>query len=342
MSYDNNQSKQGAKNDDFQNSQNNANNPNKSEENSLLLKPIAIKQALLPNNQTKKNINKYPGVSVIYQNAPTSYLNDINTINYKNSNDNLDIINPNNEIKNEKGAFSSFPNYNNGENNKINNIINERGENCKIHCTCKKTKCIKKYCECYSSNVFCYNCKCENCENKSSFFTENNNINNINNINIINNTNKKEEEIKEKKEYKSINENTNNNNDISATDNDKKKIIICTCLKSGCNKNYCECFKAKVKCNNKCRCIKCQNKPDDSITLNEDKMIRKIASAPINNIANMTSVNNITNTNNPINLTNFTIQRISVNINKVQTIINTEKLDYFDSHKFLCKKRKES
>ena len=340
MSYEKNQFNQGTKNTNYQILQGGANNSNKSEDNNLLLKPIAIKQSTLSNNQTNKNINKYPGVSVIYQNSPTPYLNDINPINFKNNTDNIEIINPNNEIKNEKGAFSSFGNYSSNI-SKINNIKNKHGENSKIHCTCKKTRCIKKYCECFSSGVLCYNCKCENCLNKSSLFADNNNIDsnakNVNNINIINNTNKKEEEIKEtkemkeKKEYKINNE--NKNNDINVTHTDKKKLIICTCSKSGCNKNYCECFKAKVKCNNKCRCIKCLNKRDDSITLDEDKVIRKIASAPINNT---------TNTNNPINVNTFTIQRISVNINKVQTMINTEKLDYLDSYKFLSKKRKES
>ena len=341
MSYEKNQCNQGTKKSDFPKLQNNINNLNKLQDNNLLLKPIAIKQNILPNNQPNININKYPGVSVIYKNTPPPFLNDINPINYKSSKDSTDLINYNNEVQNltnnDKGAFSSYPNYTNNNSSKINNIKNERGENCKIHCTCKKTKCIKKYCECFSRNVYCFNCKCENCENKS-FFEENNN--NMNNINNINNTNKIEEEIKdikEKKEIKLNNENSNDTNTIP--DNNQKKLIICTCSKSGCNKNYCECFKAKVKCNNKCRCIKCLNKPDDTLQLDEDKIITKSLSAPINNITNIT---NITNTNNTINLNNFTVHRISVNINKVQTLINTEKLDYFDSHKFLSKKRNET
>lgn len=33
-------------------------------------------------------------------------------------------------------------------------------------CKCKKTKCLKKYCECFSSGMPCgMFCKCENCEN---------------------------------------------------------------------------------------------------------------------------------------------------------------------------------
>ena len=122
---------------------------------------------------------------------------------------------------------------------------------------------------------------------------------------------------------------------MGINDNNIKKLIICTCSKSGCNKNYCECFKAKVKCNNKCRCIKCLNKPEDSIQLDETKMISKSIYTPINN----NILNNSVNKNNE---NNFIVHRISVNINKIQTLINTEKLDYFDSNKFLCKKRTES
>ena len=179
--------------------------------------------------------------------------------------------------------------------------------------------------------MLCYNCKCENCENKSYFIdgtnNTNNNINNIKNINI--DSKKEEEEINDIKNNKQNNE---NNNEI--TDNNLKKLIICTCSKSGCNKNYCECFKAKVKCNNKCRCIKCLNKPEDSsIPLDEEKIIiRKSVSAPIN-------TNNISSS---IYTNSFTVQRISININKVQTLINTEKLDYFDTNKFLSKKRIEN
>ena len=343
MSFEKNQCKQ-ASNKIIENEDNN----NKEKENNILLRPIAIKQNILTNNQPNNNINinKYQNVSTLYQNQPTpQYLKGINSIKSKN-NENIkcnsnDMIN-----NNEKGAFSLITNSNNNVNNinntnnnnnnsnnnnynKINYLKNERMEqNNKIHCTCKKTKCIKKYCECYSNGVFCYNCKCENCENKP--FYMDNNIKNSNNINI--NINKKEEEeINENKNTKqSIDNNMDNN------DNNIKKLIICTCSKSGCNKNYCECFKAKVKCNNKCRCIKCLNKPEDSIQLDETKMISKSISTPINN---NNILNNSVNTNNA---NNFTVHRISVNINKVQTLINTEKLDYFDSNKFLCKKRTES
>jgi hypothetical protein len=261
---------------------------------------------------------------------------------------------------NEKGAFSLIPNYKNNNNNtntktinnninidKINylkneSIIEHNNNNNKIHCTCKKTKCIKKYCECFSNGFLCHNCKCENCENKLYLIDNNINNNNIRSNNIINNKSIRKEEELLLGETNNFNKNINNNyyklnsendnNNYEINDNNYiKKLIICTCSKSGCNKNYCECFKAKVKCNNKCRCIKCLNKPDDTIKLEEEKMIVKSLSSPINNI----------NNENNIPQNTFTIHRISVNINKVQTLINIEKLDYLDTNKFLNKKRNE-
>ena len=253
-----------------------------------LLKPIAVKQNIIPKTPNQN-------ISIIF--PKTNYIN-----------------NPK-EIQNEKGAFSLLMNYNNQNNNNINYIRKDS----KIQCTCKKTKCIKKYCECYSSGLLCYNCKCENCENKPLHM--NNNIMN-------NNINKKEEKVEIE-----LNENEEN-----------KKLIICTCSKSGCNKNYCECFKAKVKCNNKCRCIKCLNKEDENDDIKEkdkendnNKIINKSKSAPINVINTVNKEKNKEGNGNIVN--NFTVHRISVVISKVQTLINTEKLDLTDTYKFLNKKR---
>ena len=67
-------------------------------------------------------------------------------------------------------------------------------------------------------------------------------------------------------------------------------------------------------------------------------------STPINIPSNNNNNSNINNpeinNNNKLDIANnFTVHRISVVINKAQTIINTEKLDSYDSLKFLNKKR---
>lgn len=36
----------------------------------------------------------------------------------------------------------------------------------------------------------------------------------------------------------------------------------CNCKRSGCLKNYCECFEAKIACSSNCKCIGCKNSDD--------------------------------------------------------------------------------
>ena len=131
-------------------------NPNNPETN-LLFKPKAVKQNILNKTQITSIENKFPNIPLLYQNPLQTQ-----------------EIQKNNNV-NEKGAFSLLVNNNiNNKNNlNINYIKNDSNNapipNSRIHCTCKKTKCIKKYCECFSSGNLCYNCKCENCENKPYF-----------------------------------------------------------------------------------------------------------------------------------------------------------------------------
>ena len=39
-------------------------------------------------------------------------------------------------------------------------------------CTCSKTKCLKKYCECLANNQYCFNCNCVDCHNLPEYQQE--------------------------------------------------------------------------------------------------------------------------------------------------------------------------
>ena len=112
---------------------------------------------------------------------------------------------------------------------KTTNINNNMGtkfftnHNYGYKCSCTKTQCNRKYCECFNSGNYCIDCNCKNCLNQPPINTY---------------SNKRPNDIVSKM---------------------KKSKEICTCTKSGCNKNYCECFKNGNKCSSLCRCIGCEN-----------------------------------------------------------------------------------
>ena len=128
-------------------------------------------------------------------------------------------------------------------------------------CSCSKTQCNRKYCECYNSGNYCVDCNCKNCNNKPP-------------VNSYTNKHPKDELAKNKKEK-----------------------IICTCTKSGCNKNYCECFKNGQKCTSLCRCISCENNDEISNKKNNNCIYECCPANSIYIIKNALIIENINGIN---------------------------------------------
>ena len=112
---------------------------------------------------------------------------------------------------------------------------NETLASSQVTCNCKRSKCLKLYCDCFSQGVTCGpNCKCENCQNLTGYES------------II------------AKARKSIIK----RNPVAF----EKKIIHgnrhsrgCKCKSSKCIKKYCECFASGVECTEYCECSDCKN-----------------------------------------------------------------------------------
>ncbi|CAM6022196.1 unnamed protein product [Sphagnum balticum] len=125
------------------------------------------------------------------------------------------------------------------------------GESCK-RCNCKKSKCLKLYCECFAAGIYCVSsCACQECFNKPEF--EETVLNTRQQIESRNPLAFAPKIVQAAKASPRIGEDTM---DTPASARHKRG---CNCKKSLCLKKYCECYQAGVGCAEGCRCEGCKN-----------------------------------------------------------------------------------
>lgn len=113
-------------------------------------------------------------------------------------------------------------------------------------CNCTRSQCLKLYCDCFANGEFCSNCNCVNCSN-----------------------NLDHEEERQKAIKLCLERNPHafhpkiGKGKVTAQEGvERRHTKGCNCRRSGCLKNYCECYEAKILCSDLCKCCACKNYED--------------------------------------------------------------------------------
>ncbi|KAM1720557.1 hypothetical protein ACFX12_022207 [Malus domestica] len=150
----------------------------------------------------------------------------------------------------------------------------ETESSCK-RCNCKKSKCLKLYCECFAAGVYCIEpCSCQECFNKpiheDTVLATRKQIESRNPLAFAPKVIRNADHVPEYGE------------ESSKTPASARHKRGCNCKKSSCLKKYCECYQGGVGCSISCRCEGCKNtfgRKDGSFMLTETEADEEEAEA---------------------------------------------------------------
>ncbi|XP_022751649.1 CRC domain-containing protein TSO1-like [Durio zibethinus] len=127
------------------------------------------------------------------------------------------------------------------------------GEGCK-RCNCKKTKCLKLYCDCFAAGIYCDGpCSCQGCFNRPEY--EDTVLETRQQIESRNPLAFAPKIVQPFTDFP-VNSREDGNWKTPSSARHKRG---CNCKRSKCLKKYCECYQANVGCSIGCRCEGCKN-----------------------------------------------------------------------------------
>lgn len=118
-------------------------------------------------------------------------------------------------------------------------------------CNCKHSRCLKLYCECFASGIYCDGCNCVNCYNNVE--------NEAARREAVEATLERNPNAFRPKIASSPHGTRDNREEVGEVLILGKHNKGCHCKKSGCLKKYCECFQANILCSDNCKCMDCKN-----------------------------------------------------------------------------------
>ncbi|XP_019416009.1 PREDICTED: protein tesmin/TSO1-like CXC 5 isoform X2 [Lupinus angustifolius] len=118
-------------------------------------------------------------------------------------------------------------------------------------CNCKNSRCLKLYCECFASGIYCDGCNCVNCHNDVDNESARQEA-----VGVILERNPNAFKPKIDSSPQGSRESKEDVSEIQVVGKHNKG---CHCKKSGCLKKYCECFQNNILCSENCKCMDCKN-----------------------------------------------------------------------------------